>query len=61
MVVVPVCTQEVNPVYILFSITRITADASASSDKLFCDLGREDEQCQSKDDSIEPTIQPINY
>ena len=61
MAVDPVCTQEVNPVYILFSITRITADALASLDELFCDLGGEVEQCRSKDDSIEPTIQPINY
>jgi hypothetical protein len=61
MALVPVCTQELNPVYILFSITPITVDASASLDKLFCDLGGEDEQCQSKDDSLEPTILPINY
>ncbi len=63
-VVVPVCIQEVNPVYKLFSITWITADALASLDELFCDLDGEDELCRSKDDdSLEPTIQPppINY
>jgi hypothetical protein len=59
MAVVPLCTQEVNHVYILFSITQIIANTLASLDKLFCDLGREDEQCRSKDDSLEPTIQPI--
>jgi hypothetical protein len=38
MVLVSVCTtQEVNHVYILFSITQITANASASLDEHFCD------------------------